>query len=185
MLTNKDVVRISKFLSLALRHQPEFAGLTLEENGWANIAELLPKLKANGMMVSEEDLQLLVRTNSKQRFAFDESGTKIRASQGHSVKVAIDFAKADPPTVLHHGTAVKNVAAILQDGLIKQSRHHVHLSTNLDTALTVGKRHGEAVVLEVAAEKMRGDGHQFYLSANGVWLVDFVPASYLNLLSTQ
>ena len=96
MLTNKDAVRISKFLSLALRHQPEFAGLTLEENGWANIAELLPKLKANGMMVSEEDLQLLVRTNSKQRFAFDESGTKIRASQGHSVKVAIDFAKARP-----------------------------------------------------------------------------------------
>lgn len=182
MLNEKDTTRTSKFLSLVLRHQPETIGLALDENGWATVAELLLKMTEHKMPVSADDLQHVVATNNKKRFAFNEDGSKIRASQGHSIEVELDLPQQVPPAVLYHGTGEKWVASILLTGLEKRSRQHVHLSGDTTTATAVGKRHGKPVIFEVAAGRMQADGYPFYLSANGVWLTDAVPAKYLRLI---
>lgn len=179
MVPEKETTRISKFLSLVLRHQPELIGLALDENGWASVPELLEKLQLNDMAVSHAFLQHLVATNNKKRFAFNEDQTRIRASQGHSVTVDLDYAPSIPPEILYHGTAAKNLPAILQSGLLKQGRQHVHLSADKETAIRVGQRHGKPVVLNVMANAMQKDGYVFFLSANDVWLTHEVPAVYL------
>jgi putative RNA 2'-phosphotransferase len=183
MNSKKEVVRISRFLSLVLRHQPQAINLTLDENGWASVPELLNKLNAEGFIVDFDGLQQVVETNTKKRFAFNEDKTMIRASQGHSIMVDLGFEKKEPPAVLYHGTAAINSAAISKGGLLKQSRLHVHLSADMETALKVGQRHGRPVVFEVSAKEMYQQGYGFYLSENGVWLTDFVPADFLRLLT--
>ncbi len=182
MLSEKEVVRISKFLSLVLRHQPQIIRLQLDDQGWASVDELLQKLKTKGFHLSISDLQYIVDTNNKKRFAFSENRTKIRASQGHSIEVDLGYLQSVPPAILYHGTARRNMESILKEGLQKQRRQHVHLSADKETAVTVGQRHGRPVVLEVSAGQMHEDGYTFFLSANGVWLTDLVPAKYLCLL---
>jgi putative RNA 2'-phosphotransferase len=181
-VNEKRRIRISKFMSLVLRHEPDKANLTLEPGGWVAIADLLAGAKGAGIEFTRDELDTVVQFCDKQRFAIDESGTKIRANQGHSTEVELDFQLAEPPAELYHGTAERNLAAILRDGLLKMARHHVHLSPDSHTASKVGQRHGKPVVLVVEAVKMRADGHFFYCSANGVWLVDHVPAEYLRVL---
>jgi putative RNA 2'-phosphotransferase len=176
-------VKISKFLSLVLRHKPETISLRLDEAGWVNVADLLAALDAHGRPVTRAELEETVATNDKKRFAFNEDGTRIRASQGHSVEVELDYAPAAPPAVLYHGTASRFLGSIFASGLVKGQRHHVHLSADTETALKVGQRHGKPVVLTVRAAAMQTDGHIFYLSANGVWLTDAVPPAYLGTLA--
>lgn len=171
--------KISKFLSLVLRHKPETIGLELDENGWANTADLLQKLKKNNKEISLKTLQEVVATNNKKRFAFNEDGSKIRASQGHSIQIDLGYTASIPPTTLFHGTATRFLESIKKGGLIKGSRHQVHLSKDLETATNVGGRHGKVVVLEVAAGKMQAAGFEFFVSENGVWLTDHVPVEYL------
>lgn len=182
MLNEKEAVRISKFLSLVLRHQPQIIQLQLDEQGWADVEDLLLKTKRKGIPLHREALQHVVDTNNKKRFAFNEDGTKIRASQGHSIAVDLGYKESIPPAVLYHGTAEKNINIIVQQGLQKIKRQHVHLSTSKETAVRVGQRHGKPVVLEVSSGRMHSDGYSFYLSANGVWLTEAVPATYLRLL---
>jgi putative RNA 2'-phosphotransferase len=182
MLSEKEVVRISRFLSLVLRHQPQTIGLQLDEQGWAPVDSLLQNIKAKGFYLDQATLQHIVDTNNKKRFAFNGDKTKIRASQGHSIAVDLGYSKTIPPPVLYHGTAEKNVAAILKEGLKKRSRQQVHLSAEKETAMQVGRRHGTPVVVEVASARMHADGYQFFLSANSVWLTDAVPAAYLRLI---
>jgi putative RNA 2'-phosphotransferase len=174
-------VKISKFLSLVLRHKPETIGLRLDEAGWVNVADLLAALDAHGRPVTRAELEATVADNDKKRFAFDEDGTRLRASQGHSVEVELDYAPAVPPAVLYHGTVEKFLPSIRQQGLLKGRRHHVHLSADVATAQKVGARRGRPVILSVKAAAMQTDGHVFYLSANGVWLTDAVPPAYLEL----
>jgi putative RNA 2'-phosphotransferase len=178
----KDLnVKISKFLSLALRHKPEIISLCLDEAGWVNVADLLAALDARGRPVTRAQLEEVVATNDKKRFAFSEDGTRIRASQGHSLEVELDYAPAAPPAILYHGTASRFLGSIFASGLVKGRRRHVHLSADTDTALKVGQRHGKPVALTVKAAAMQADGHVFYRSANGVWLTDAVPPAYLEL----
>lgn len=181
-MDDKRRVRISKFISLVLRHEPEKANLTLEPGGWVLIEDLLAGAAQAGLHFSHEELSLVVNACDKQRFAIDESGTKIRANQGHSTEVELQFEAADPPAELFHGTVERNLAAILRDGLLKMARHHVHLSADTITATKVGSRHGKPVILVIDAAKMQADGHVFYRSANGVWLVEHVPPQYLRVL---
>ncbi|MDY3559551.1 RNA 2'-phosphotransferase [Gemmata sp. JC673] len=180
-MDEKQRTRISKFLSKVLRHEPEAAGLTLETGGWVPIADLLPGLARAGTRISREDLDVVVEKCDKQRFAIDDTGTKIRANQGHSAEVELQFEPVEPPNELFHGTAETNLSAVLRDGLLKMARHHVHLSADGITARKVGGRHGKPVVLTVLAAQMSTAGHVFYRSANGVWLVDHVPPQYLRL----
>lgn len=172
-------VKISKFLSLVLRHQPQKIGLILDSAGWANVAELLAACSTNGVTITRAELESVVRDNDKQRFTFSQDGLRVRASQGHSVEVELDYQPAEPPTILYHGTVDRFLASIKANGLIKGNRHHVHLSADLLTAEIVGNRRGKAVVLEVLSGQMHKDGFAFFLSANDVWLTDDVPPQYL------
>lgn len=177
----EDEVRISKFLSLVLRHNPALIGLELDANGWASVTELLAKMKAKDHGISIDELKHIVETNSKKRFAFNDDFEKIRANQGHSVEVDLGYEKQVPPFELFHGTAQKNLDLILKTGIKKMKRHHVHLSTDKVTAQKVGMRHGKPVILSVNAKGMADSGFDFYLSNNGVWLTDFVPVEFIKL----
>lgn len=178
-------VKISKYLSKHLRHQPERLGLTLAPGGWVPVADLLAGCTRNGFPVSREELDEVVRSNDKQRFSFDATGTQIRANQGHSTAVDLQLEPIFPPALLYHGTAERNLDLLLRDGLKKMARHHVHLSADVATAQKVGARHGKPVVLVVDAAAMHLAGHTFYRSANGVWLTDEVPSQYLRPLGEK
>ncbi|BAY11226.1 RNA 2'-phosphotransferase [Calothrix sp. NIES-2098] len=176
------LIKISKYLSKHLRHQPDRIGIKLSPGGWVNVQELITACANNQFPITLEELQEVVANNDKQRFSFDTTGTLIRANQGHSVKVDLQLQPVIPPNVLYHGTGHKSVESIMQAGLTKMSRHHVHLSPDIATAQAVGARHGKPVVLAVDAAAMHQVGYQFYCSDNGVWLVDAVPPEYLQKL---
>jgi putative RNA 2'-phosphotransferase len=176
-------VRISKYLSKHLRHQPERLGLELLPGGWVEVDKLLAAASATGFEITLADLQQVVATNDKQRFGFNDSGDLIRANQGHSVSVDLQLAVQTPPATLYHGTYLKAVTAILTIGLQKMSRHHVHLTTDLSMAIKVGGRRGESVVFSIDTLAMVADGYRFYCSENDVWLVEAVPPQYLHQLS--
>lgn len=182
-MDGKRLVKMSKYLSRHLRHQPEALGLTLEPGGWVAVDVLLATANSRGVALTRADLAEIVAGNDKQRFAFDETGQRIRANQGHSVPIDLQLASVSPADVLYHGTAQANVGVILREGLRKMRRHHVHLSGDVATAVKVGMRHGAPAVLMVDAAGMARDGHQFYRSENGVWLTESVPPQYLRVLS--
>lgn len=181
MPTAQELKHLSKFMSLVLRHKPETIGLELDANGWVPVDALIAKMRAAGSSIDSNILSHIVATNEKKRFAFDATGTLIRASQGHSVTVDLGYTPQQPPEILFHGTAAHNRDIILAEGLKKGARHHVHLSNNIDTAIQVGGRHGRPVVFTVHAAAMHNDGFAFYQSENGVWLTGSVPPQYVSL----
>ena len=176
------LVLVSKYLSKYLRHQPERLGLTLASGGWVRVAALLAACASHNFPLTRVELDEVVARNDKRRFAFDPTGTLIRANQGHSVAVDLHLEQVEPPALLYHGTGRRAVEAIQRDGLKRMARHHVHLSPDTATARAVGARHGRPAIFTVDAAAMRRDGFTFYHSANGVWLVDAVPPRYLRLL---
>ena len=175
----KELVRKSKLLSLVLRHDPGAIGITLDANGWAAVPDLLQKAAAAGTVITPEELEEIVATNEKKRFDLDAASGRIRANQGHSIDVDVEIPEAPPPEELFHGTALRNETSILSQGLLRQGRQHVHLSQDFATARLVGTRHGSPIVFRVASGDMFREGHKFYLSKNGVWLTDEVPAKFL------
>lgn len=176
---DKGLVRISKFLSLVLRHKPEAIGICLDRAGWVEVDVLLAAARRAGMAISEDTLHRVVLENDKQRFALSEDGRRIRANQGHSVAVDLGLAPLAPPERLYHGTATRLLPAIREQGLRPGRRTHVHLSPDERTATAVGKRHGVPIVLTVLAGRMHEQGLTFYRSANGVWLTAVVPPEYI------
>lgn len=171
--------KLSVFISLILRHKPDAAGISLDEHGWANVADLIDGVNATDWSINMEVLEDIVRTDSKGRYSFNKDKTLIRANQGHSIPVDVELQQAEPPAVLYHGTATRFVGTIKIEGLKPMSRLYVHLSKDYETAVKVGKRHGEPVVFEVDAKRMSKDGKSFYLSQNGVWLTKYVKPEYL------
>jgi putative RNA 2'-phosphotransferase len=176
----KNIVKYSKFLSLILRHQPEIIGLSLDENGWADVAQLIALANKQGTALTPELLEEVVATNDKKRFAFSTDKSRIRASQGHSIEVDLALVPQQPPEYLFHGTATRFLDSIRDRGLIPGSRKHVHLSADESIAMSVGKRHGKPIVLKVRSAEMAQAGISFFLSENGVWLTDTVPFQYLD-----
>ncbi|CUI08715.1 RNA:NAD 2'-phosphotransferase [Janthinobacterium sp. CG23_2] len=180
MSDSNRTVAVSKFLSLILRHSPGTIGLTLDQNGWADIDELITRAARHGKRITPELLREVVADNDKRRFAISDDGKRIRASQGHSVAgVDLALVPVTPPPVLYHGTASRFTASIRDQGLIPGSRHHVHLSADTATAISVGQRHGVPVVLAVQAGALHEQGQQFYLSDNGVWLTGPVDKRFI------
>lgn len=171
--------RQSKFLSFILRHKPEEVGLTLDAAGWVPIDLLLSALKKAGRPMSQQELEALVASNDKKRFTISGDGAFIRAAQGHSIHVKLGLSPLVPPEALYHGTARQNLDRIFMDGLKPMGRQHVHLSASPSDAQQVGRRHGKPVVLQVPALQMHEAGHAFYVSDNGVWLVNNVPAHFI------
>lgn len=176
-------IRISKFLSLVLRHRPETVKIELDKEGWVNVDMLLAACARAGKPISRDDLDRVVETNDKRRFVIRDG--RIRANQGHSVEVDLTLEPANPPEVLYHGTAVRFLDSILAEGLKRGCRQHVHLSANQETAIAVGRRHGKPVVLEVASREMEREGCRFYLSENGVWLTAEVEPRFLRPIEKE
>jgi len=174
---DKQLAKISKYFSFILRHEPQAIGLTLDENGWAVIAELIDK--TTDFELDLPTIRLVVESNDKQRFTMDNERGVIRANQGHSINVDLALEPLAPPPVLLHGTAERFIKSIKESGLVKQNRHHVHLSESKDVAINVGGRYGKPVLLEIDTQSMVNAGHQFYRSVNNVWLVESVPAEYI------
>lgn len=178
-MEKKKENKLSVFISLVLRHKPEAAGIALDEHGWANVDELIEGINKSGQQITTEILEEIVRNDEKSRYSFNQDKTLIRANQGHSVKVDVELKEQEPPSTLYHGTAKRFVESIFKDGLQPMSRLYVHLSKNHETAVKVGKRHGEPAVLQIDTGKMHRDGYKFYLSENGVWLTGEVPVKYI------
>lgn len=177
----KRLITVSKYLSKYLRHAPHELGLTLQPGGWVSVDDLLAAAENNGFPIAYDELVDCVETSDKQRFSFDVSGELIRANQGHSVEVDLQLEEREPPETLYHGTVERFLPSILENGLIRGHRHHVHLSTDEETARKVGARRGKPIILAIDSARMRRDGHKFYLSANRVWLADSVSPQYLSL----
>lgn len=179
-MTQKGLVRTSKFLSLVLRHEPERVGLTLGIAGWIGVDELLAAVNRHGVSLTLEQLKHIVATSDKERFAFNEDATRIRANQGHSVEVDLQYAPVTPPELLYHGTATRFLESIREQGLKRMQRHHVHLSHETIRTLEVGGRHGKPLLLTIRAGEMHRAGKVFFRSDNGVWLVDHVPPQFID-----
>lgn len=175
--SNSDI-KLGRFLSLVLRHNPQAAGISLDEHGWADVGELLAGVNRTGRRIDLPTLERIVRENNKQRYSFNGDHTKIRANQGHSVQVDIELREVEPPKYLYHGTATRFFPAIQREGIRKMSRQYVHLSGDFATAMAVGKRHGIPMVITIDAAAMARDGVTFYRSENGVWLCEQVEPKY-------
>ena len=184
--SDKQLTGTSRFISLILRHKPETIGITLDEHGWADVKELIDGInRSSGHTLDMELLEEIVRTDEKQRYSFNEDHTLIRANQGHSIPVDVELQEMTPPDTLWHGTGEKYVSSIDAQGLIPKSRLYVHLSSDMDTARTVGSRHGKPVIYEIDCRAMARDGYRFFLSANHVWLTKEVPAQYMKKLRSS
>ncbi len=185
MMNSRELTSTSKFLSLVLRHRPETIGITLDGSGWVSVESLLEGAAGQGRSLTLQQLEFVVENNDKRRFEFDAERQMIRASQGHSVSVELGYESAEPPATLFHGTVERFLDSIMQSGLIKGSRHHVHLHDDIAVARQVGQRRGQAVILKIDAQAMVGAGCDFFRSTNGVWLVDSVPPEYLTVFEGQ
>lgn len=174
-----NLTKISKFISLVLRHKPEEAHITLDKHGWANAEQLVAGVEARYPGFTFADLEEIVRTDEKGRYSFSEDRIDIRANQGHSIPVDLGLKPVRPPKTLYHGSGMKYRDGIMRDGILPKSRQYVHLSEDIPTAVNVGKRHGDPVVFHIRSREMYKDGYKFYKSANGVWLVDRVAREYI------
>lgn len=180
---NKSVTEKSKYISYVLRHGAKEVGIDIDSQGWVLVSDLLASSVKAKQPITHEELTFIVENNNKKRFAYSEDGLFIRANQGHSSEsVSITFQPKEPPESLFHGTTVAFVDVIMSEGLKKMSRHHVHLSQSLETAISVGSRHGKVAILEINATQMLTDGFIFYRSENDVWLTDHVPAHYIEII---
>jgi putative RNA 2'-phosphotransferase len=184
-ISDKQLVRLSKWISLRLRHDPAGIGLAVDPAGWAAVDDLIAASARHGVRFDRAALETVVAQNDKRRFEFDETGTRIRARQGHSIEVELGYADAPPPELLYHGTADRFLPEIRRSGLLPMTRHDVHLSADVSTAHAVGARHGRPVVLTVDAAVMAAYGHTFRVTGNGVWLTATVPPQYLREPSTS
>lgn len=174
-----NLTKVSKYLSLILRHKPEEIGISLDKNGWAKVNKLIKGMREKYPDFNIDILEEIVKTDEKQRYSFNEDHTFIRANQGHSISVDVELEEVEPPDILYHGTGMKYYGSIMKDGLIPKSRLYVHLSGDVNTATTVGARHGEPVVFCVDSGAMHKNGYKFYKSVNGVWLTEQVPNEFL------
>ena len=178
-MMDKTLAKISKYLSYVLRHKPDAIGLSLDAEGWADVDEIIAKAD---IPITRKQIERAVSENDKRRFALSPDGRLIRARQGHSVAVDLGLVPREPPEALYHGTADMFMESIFEQGLLPRGRQHVHLSADLETATKVGGRHGRVVILTLPARAMHEGGHRFYLSENGVWLTDHVPAASIRLV---
>jgi len=179
MMDKKKFNRTGKYIALLLRHDPQ--GLEMDSHGWVKTKDLLSKLK-----ITKFDLDYIVSNDDKQRYDYSPDKSRIRANQGHSIKgIDLELKPVEPPEVLYHGTSYKNVESIMKKGLNSKKRNHIHLSKDIPTAVTVGKRHckhGETpYIFEIPAKELYDDGVNFYLSKNGVWLVEYINPKYLKV----
>jgi len=180
-MSDDKLIRLSKFLSLVLRHKPEHIGLTLDDKGWADVEELTRKALDSGVIIDRPTLRQIVEQAEKKRFSFSEDGKRIRANYGHSIPVSLGEESDEPPEFLFHGTAKRFLSSIEAEGLGPGTRQYVHLVEDETTASEVGRRHGEPVVLVIKAHEMYEKGYEFFKTESAIWLTKEVPVEYINI----
>ncbi len=182
-LDDNERLKISRFMSFVLRHKPEAIGLVLDRDGWIDLSEFVSKLSSRFPEIEVDAVVQIVETDVKGRYSI--TNNMIRANQGHSIDVcAVELIPLKPPRYLYHGTTLSHWEMIKNSKAIKRmSRHHVHLSVDLDTAKTVAsRRQGQSVILRIKASEMASNGIEFYRSENGVWHVDEVILDYVEVV---
>ena len=182
-MSKDELKKISKSMSYVLRHRPDSVGLELQKGGWVEVMDLLDAFARSGQPLARDVLEQVVAESDKQRFELSEDRSRIRARQGHSAEVDLGYLPSVPPDRLYHGTATRNLESIFQQGLLKGDRHHVHMSTSIETMVQVAMRHGKPVVLAVDAARMHAEGFEFFVTGNQVWLTEHVPPQYLSVVS--
>ena len=185
MKVDNKLVRISKFLSLVLRHKPEHIGLTLDPEGWADVEELIKKSFESGVVLDRPTLRQVVEDAEKKRFSFSEDRRRVKANYGHSIPVSLGKEFSEPPEFLFHGTAKRFLPSIKSDGLGPGDRQYVHLVEDEKTAIEVGHRHGEPVVLVIKAHEMHEKGYEFFKTASAIWLTKEVPVDYITVVGSS
>lgn len=180
---NEKLLRLSRTISHALRHEPWLYELELDEEGWVEVEALLSALRSHRREwrhLTQRDLVRVMETSDKQRFERREG--LFRALYGHSTPQRLRKVPAEPPAVLYHGTAPKTAQVILAEGLKPMSRQYVHFSVDRETAHQVGRRKArEPLILAVAAAEAYTAGVVFYAGNEQVWLADYVPAAFIRL----
>lgn len=176
-----DLTKLSRFMSFVLRHDPGSIGLELDSAGWASISDIVRLGQDKKRKFDRSDVLSVVETDEKKRYSLSSDGKKIRAAQGHSFPIDLGLVPKAPPDTLFHGTSTKNLDSIMRDGILPMSRDKVHLSLDRETAITVGKRHGNPAVLVVDSGSMHENGHVFLMADNGVWLADSVPFNFIKI----
>jgi putative RNA 2'-phosphotransferase len=177
----KDTKHTSKLISYWLRHHPEDGNLVIDDFGWVAMTDLLKALTLKGQVFTFAEIEELSRSFDKVRWEFSLTGDKIRATHGHSIEVILDEKAVKPPVLLYHGTSMNKIQAIIENGLLVMQRQFVHLSSDIETAVTVGKRHGQPILIEIDAKWLDEDGCVFYQTSDNVWLTANIPAKYLSI----
>jgi len=175
----RQIKHAAREVNFKVKHHPDSIGIKLDSGGWTDVEKLIQQANRKGIQTTLDEIRTVVRENDKQRFSFSEDDLKIRANYGHSVVIDLGYGPTEPPGVLYHGTAERNLKAIRTNGLTKGNRQYVHLSPDFDTAINVGQRHGKPIVLKVLSGQMYFNGHEFFLSKSGIWLTEYVPTEYL------
>ena len=176
---DQELVDKSKFLSYILRHNPQQIDLQLDRNGWASIDDLLKKSRDSGININYQSLEAIAKESTKKRFSISDNGQFIRANYGHSIDIDLDLKAVKPPRHLFHGTAEQFLDSIHKTGITCQDRNFVHLSTDRESALEVGQRHGTPVILKIEAARMYDQEYQFFHSQAGIWLTKTVPTAFI------
>lgn len=170
---SKEITKLGKHLAFLLRHDKEaFDNGLIDSHGWRSVSELL-KIGYTHQILDE-----IVDTNDKKRYEYSSDKKRIRARQGHSIPVDVELKEMTPPDVLYHGTATRFLDSIYNKGILPQNRLYVHLSSDNETAIKVGSRHGTPTVIQIDCKQMLSDGHKFYLSNNNVWLTNSINPKY-------
>ena len=204
MLSDKDLAKLSHILSYALRHNPLKYNLVLDKEGWTSISELLIALSLHPghhhlnrwLRIEKQNLEQLIARSDKVRFEIKDD--KIRALYGHSSSSFIPFIKiqkiaSKPPDILYHGTSPSAAKNIMSEGLRPMNRQYVHLSTDKNTALQVGKRktilkkeeeeQQQPVIIAISAFEAYNTGvNRFYQASDSVWLSDYIHPNFMELL---
>ena len=171
---------LSRFLAFVLRHHPEEIGLTLDDQGWADLDPLLEGVhtRRGFEAVTREHVERLLETLGAARFELQ--GGRVRARYGHTLPQAIRYEPSTPPAGLFHGTTPEAVEQILADGLRAGDRQRVHLSVDTPAAREVGQRRcPDPVIFRVDTAAARRAGVAFYHAGPTVWLSDDVPPQYI------
>jgi putative RNA 2'-phosphotransferase len=177
----KGTKHTSKLISYWLRHHPEDGNLAIDDFGWVAITDLLNALTLKGQVFTFSEIEELSRSFDKVRWEFSATGDKIRATHGHSIEVILDEKAVKPPALLYHGTSINKIKAIIENGLLVMQRQFVHLSSDIETAVTVGKRHGQPILIEIDTKWLEEDGSVFYQTSDNIWLTTNIPAKYLSI----
>lgn len=175
------LVQLSKTMAYALRHQPGQFGLTLDEEGWVSVDDLVAALcrhRHDWQDVGPDDFAEVIAQSDKKRYEMRDG--KIRAYYGHSTPQKVAQEVSAPPAILFHGTTPRAARRIQVEGLKPMKRQYVHLSADLATARQVALRRTPGpVILRVMALEAYQEGIRFYLGNDSVWLAEPIPPRFI------